>query len=528
MQRALNNHNTNSATYFGGIFSPLAQYPGASYAKILSEKIEQNTFIIPKTTKREKVLVKSNTRYLKNMTNNALPFKSALLLVDMESNASLDKAALRDAGIKHVRVLTSGLHAAKVLSAKDSVDMGEDSQIDVVFCHPRFEDMSAVQWIELIRLHESLKNLPVIALIGSPIEEKFLQHADFNDFMLRPYSPKILHDKLLNIDLAKQKRDMNIESTDFDNAICRYERCKTEEGKGLFNIEEGMRFVQQKNWDSAIQSFTKAMLSKVHKGDAELGLAAAYRGKQDVEKYRYYLYEASLTFTRTAQWSKARSAYAHVLKDVPMAPSPFVRTAQSYIRSGEYAEASATLVAGLDLSTHENIAKHVARACLYTENPPHTLQKVKQFFIDPALKDIVTALDSNLQQAFVSHENSLTKSREEQARLEEKARLFKLQKAKDAEKERAKNDVVSLVGFDEIDDISAYDAYSEDDGESILEVIPGNASLIEDDYVKKNSKTGGVLELMNEDTLESNLFTGFPKLNEAATVIKTTLKLMKK
>ncbi len=514
----------NQATHFGGIFAPLAQYPGASYAKILSEKIEQHSFT-PRPTKREKILVRSKTPYMKNMSKNILPFKSALLIVDMENNASLDRSALRDAGIKYVRVLTSGLQAAKILSSGPSSSQGEGDNIDIVFCHARFDDMSAVQWIELIRTHPALKSLPVVALVGSSVEEHFLQNLDFTAIMARPYSPKILHDKLADIDHV-QAFYRNVESPVFDAALQRFESCNTEDGKASFYMEEGMRFVQQKEWDSAIQAFNKSMIHPTQKGDSELGIAAAWRGKQDIEKFRYYVYEAGLTFARAGQWSKARTAYSYMLKAVPKAPSPFVRIAQSYVRAGEYAKAAQALIKGIDLSPHENVANYIAKACLYTENPPYTLQKVKQFFVDPILQDIVKALDENLQQAFEARQDTVSKGREERARLEAKAKEYNANKANATSSNAVKiKSVVDLEDELEDDDFGPL-YYDEDSDESILESIPGNPSLMQDDYVKKEQ--GKVLQLMNEDDMESQLFTSFPKLNEAATVIKTTLKLMKK
>ncbi len=509
----------NQASHFGGIFAPLAQYPGASYAKILSDKIEKHSYT-PRNTKREKTYVRSQGHYLRNMPNNTLPFKSALLLVDMESNASLDRTALRDAGIKHVRVLTSGLEAAKILSVKNNETLDEDASVDIVFCHSRFEDMSAVQWIELIRTHPALKELPIVALVGSVVEEEFFQNLDFTALMSRPYSPKILHDKLAHIELAENVSHDETSSA-FDAALHRYECCKTEEGRASFYIEEGLRFVQQKQWDNAIQSFNRAIAYPSQQGDAELGLAAAWRGKQNLEKFRYYVYEAGLTFTRTAQWTKARSAYIYMLKVLPKAPSPFVRTAQSYVRAGAFAKAAMVLVKGIDLSPHENVAKHIANACLYTEDPPHTLKKIKQTFVDKSLEDVVKALDKNLHEAFVSRQNTVSKGREERAKLEQKVMAHR------ASQEQANiQTVISLESELEYDDGLANLNY-DDEEISILETIPGNPSLMQDDYVRKNAQ-GAAIDLLQESDVESQMFTSFPKLNEAATVIKTTFKLLKK
>ncbi len=519
MQRALKQDQLSKNQHFGGIFAPLAQYPGASYAKLLAEKIEQDIPVVKPKKVSEKTIVRSTMPHI--MKKIALPFKNALLLVELESNASLDRAALRDAGISQLQVLTSGVQAAKILSNK----IPNDAPIDIVFCHPRFEDMSAVQWIELIRSHPALKQLPVVSLVGSPAEERLLRAVmgGFDDLLTRPYSPKNLQDKLLQISyLHADDRRQDLPSQAFDATLARFDSRKTEDGKASFHMEDGLRFITEKQWGNAVQAFTKAMLHPDYKGDAELGLAAASRGNKDMEKFNYYLYEASLTFTRAAKWTKARSAYKHVLRNMPKAPSPFVRTMQAHIRAGNYTDAATTLISGLDLSKHENIASHIAKACLYTENPPYTLQKVKQFFTDPALKDIVKSLDVHLQQAFVNHQDSVNKARAAKAKLE--------QRAKEQLKAEARiPTVIEPVGVElgdyDFNDKKIADEYAAD--ESILDDIPGRPSLMNDDYVKRQEREG-VLPLMNEAEVESQMFSSFPGLNEAATVIKTTWKLMKK
>ncbi len=530
MQRAAEQYNQKQSTHFGGIFAPLAQYPGASYAEILSEKFVSQAQKSPHYGLREKNVVRSGVHYVKYMQKNNLPFNTALLLVDVESNSSLDRSILRDAGIARVRVFTSGLQAAKFLSAKQETDAQE--LVDIVFCHPRFEDMSAVQWIELIRSHPALKQLPVVALAGNHAEERLLQAVlgGFDELLTRPYSPKSLQEKLRQMHYSKSELSINSTvSPDFDQALKRFELCKTEDGKAKFNMEEGLRYMQQKQWDLAIQSFNKAIVNQSYKGDAELGLAAAWRGKQDLEKFRYYLYEAALTFTRSEQWAKARSAYAHALKIMPKTPSPFVRTMQSLIRAGKYSEAATTLLEGIELSKHEHISRHIAKACLYTENPPFTLKKVKEYFTDPLLLDAVKSIDSDLQQAFAAHQDNVNRNREEKARLEQKAKDYLKNKQSKTRSIAGEDESADLVlGLVPLvsQQVKKITSKNKVEADSILEEIPGDPTLMEDDYIKRHNNAA--IPLMDEDDLESQLFTGFPGLNEAATVIKTTWKLMKK
>ncbi len=178
----------------GGMFSPLAQYPGAGYEEVFSTGRKHDTLpVLPQKTakKATKEIVRTKVSMAHTKQHS---FRSALLLVEMEGNARMDRAALRDAGVNRVQVLTSGLLASRFLSLK--TQQGESTQdhnpvkgVDLVVCHPRLEDMSSLQWIELIRLNPALRHLPVITIAGSVEEGALFQalNCNFTSILTRPY-----------------------------------------------------------------------------------------------------------------------------------------------------------------------------------------------------------------------------------------------------------------------------------------------------------------------------------------------------
>ncbi|MEG2140984.1 MAG: response regulator, partial [Bilophila sp.] len=101
----------------------------------------------------------------------AVPFTSALLLVRHEDLAVVDRRALREAGIRSVRVLSSGVEAARILhtaateSAKLEMTFRDDPNL--VLCHEQLADMTGDEFVRLIRLHPLLMPFPILMAVAS-------------------------------------------------------------------------------------------------------------------------------------------------------------------------------------------------------------------------------------------------------------------------------------------------------------------------------------------------------------------------
>ncbi len=519
-------HPVGAPRPLGGVFSPVAQYPGMPYAKVLSTSKDLPYKPDPKEEKltaSSKTIVRTKA-VMQNM--KAHFYTNALLLVEVDDQSRMDKKALRDAGIGQVQVLTSGMLAARFLSMQWEESAENTGAIDIVFCHPRLEDMSAMQWLELIRQHPKLVNIPVVVITGNSEEAQILTTIGdgFDGLLLRPYAQDDVRRLLGDVQesfsraLPHDMQDAQSKQIAFSTILKQLESYQGEGAKAEMNFREGLRHVKEKSWDAAIQALTKALYHKDVKGEAEYGLAAAWQGKQNREKHIYYLSEACTTFVRTQKWARARLAYTQLLRVLPTAENPFLRLAESHLRSAAYKEAAGALVLGLNLGNAQNAVTRVARACLFTENPPFTLGQIQKAFTPEELQALVKALPEEMERLHQEHTANMLQHREEYAHLQAQARAMPLQESvlnlqkKQAEQEKAAYDPASYTGH--TGDMSG--------------AIPGMPSLIDaqKSYEDLPTDKGTVLEPLDHEERGVELFSAFPRLNEMATVVKVTWKLM--
>lgn len=331
----------------------------------------------------------------------ALPlFQSVLLLVDAEQHSAVERRALRDMGITKIRVFTSGVQAARVLAGQVA---DESFRPDIIICHPKSADMSARQFAELVRAHPRLLALPLVLVASNDSEEIRIDAvaAGFSALLIRPYSVDGLHRALRACctpsDQHVRKAQRDLREGLFDAALQQYEQSCTEAVEPEEAFHQGLAALERRQWDSAIHCFQRALRTITLKGESELGLAAAWRGKGDLTKYRHYLHEAAHTFTRAMQWHKARTTYARLLRCASDTPSPFLDVAQTLIRAGYFEEAAETLAAGYTMGNAEDIAERLAEACRYTDNPEHYAERIRSSLNKTPLAEITTQLDNDIR-----------------------------------------------------------------------------------------------------------------------------------
>ncbi len=529
--------------HMGGALSPLAQNPEAGYSKTL--QTEEDPKPLPE---KNKFFIRTN----KPMDSiNEHSYSSALLLVEIEGNARMDRSTLREAGLGRIQVLTSGILAGRFLDIK-SKDESEQG-IDIIFCHPRLEDMSASQFVELIRLSPLLKHIPIIAIAGNSEEGNLFQSigCGFAQVLTRPYSLYDLQKALAQTQELKHESE-NItpaqptkNKEDFDVALKTLESYKGQNARAVMYFNEGLKLLKEKSWDMAIVALSKVLYNQELKGEAEYGLAIAWQGKNNAEKYTYFLNEACLSLVRTQKWARARHAYTKLLQVMPHALNPFVRTAEGLIRGQNFRDAGATLLLGIGLSSEKDVLERIARACFYTENMEFTLDRVQKNFTAPQLKNLVAALPQELERLSKGHSQALEKKRDERAILRKKLRslppkpdAFSLSPFDHSAQNSSQSSAAGLELVEsesvkkEIDllDFGEDDfATPEDKSTSAKKSFGLFSSRDKKKQAPKSSARKNTGNEKNTQLQEQDLEVDFfPKqLNEIATVIKTTWKIMK-
>ena len=263
-----------------------------------------------------------------------------LLLSESESMAALDRRALREVGADRVEGLTSGVAAARILAGLDEAP--PSFQPDVVVCSQRLSDMEGEQFCAILRLHPMLLDMPVLLILphDSEVEQLRTLGCGASALLARPYSIDQLKahlDFLISTrptldDLDKASQLTTTKA--FDDALATYGILlkPIRQPEDYFRV--GMQCLEQRKWNSAINAFQRAMRGALIQGKAELGMAAAWKGKGDMARYKYYLSQAAATFVRARQWNRARAVYGRMLQEDPNARSPFLSEALQQMRQG--------------------------------------------------------------------------------------------------------------------------------------------------------------------------------------------------
>lgn len=504
----MNGRNSGQKRLFGGTFGPLAQYPGSGYGYAAWKK----SFTLaacpaPQADAGTERHSNPTTYHMRTSSPPPLAFDIALLLVETEAHAAVDRRVLRDAGIAQIRVLTSGVIAARQLAAL--ADNAEGQMPDIVLCHKTLEDMTGTEFVTLARMHPRLATLPILIVAGNDSEAEKLRalSAGFSGMLTRPYSERDLRVELrdavyetsLQANLRTAYRDRKAGS--FDAALERYEALRETAGTPEAAFAEGMQSLRQQQWDKAIRAFQRAMRQAGLKGEAELGLATAWKGKGDLNRYRHYLAAAGHTFARASQWHRARTVYVRLLREDPTASSPFLAAADRLIREERYEEAAQALAAGYDISPdNDEIPERLAQACLFTSNPEYSAERIKTSLGKTCITSLAAGMSENIRQAINDQERRI----QERRRAMERIQIAAASTAAGASG-RPGAGVALSEELPPLPDRAEHSAVA--DAPAPPEAVPA------------------IDPMLNEKDAESRLFSWFPGLNEALTVAKTTWKL---
>ncbi|MDM8214974.1 response regulator [Desulfovibrio piger] len=295
---------------------------------------------------------------------------SVMLLSRSERLASVDKRTLREAGAITRWSMTSGVEAARLLEGLASGSRPETP--DVIVCHQELEDMDGEQFCAMLRLHPRLVSQPILLLLANDDEAQQMAAlgCGASALLSRPYSVETLRRQLLSLtayaahERQLQKAAANTDASAFNEALASYAMLlkPARQPEDYFNA--ALRCLEAGQWNTAIAAFQRALRAEHIKGEAELGIAAAYKGKGDRARYRAWLARAADTFARARRWHKARSAYMRLLQENPRARNPVIAAAQRLLRQGDVEGAAQALAAVYDISDDATIADKLAQTCL--------------------------------------------------------------------------------------------------------------------------------------------------------------------
>ncbi|MBD5641568.1 MAG: response regulator [Desulfovibrio sp.] len=425
---------------------------------------------------------------------------SVLLLCENEKAGNLDRRALREAGIANVQLMTSGIEAAKLLARPD---LAGARYPDIVIALRQLADMDCEQFCAIARQHPGLAGLPILLILASEgeAEEMRALGCQASSLLGRPYSINTLKKHLVPLvrQVPGQRRlrpeIAGMDAEAFEEALATYGVLLRPEKKPEDYFRAGMKSLAEQRWDIAIAAFEQAMRDPETKAEAELGLAAAFKGRGDMQRFRTWLGEASESFVSTRRWNRARSAYARLLQHDPSAKNPFLSYAHKLIRQQEYKAAADALVQSLNLMPKMKAGERYARVCMAAEDPEKMFAALEQSLEEEGDHEFMAG---DIRQSMAVME----KQRRERQRQMAEERKWQLAQAL-ARRKRAEETPELAPETPELRQETVIRAWNEEEPE----------------------EGGELLAPLGEQEAASELFAKKPRLNEFLSVIKLTWKL---
>jgi CheY-like chemotaxis protein len=125
--------------------------------------------------------------------------KRILVIEDDESSLSLQCYLLEKQG------------HAKVTAAKDGqegIELAAQLKPDLIVCDLVMPRMDGFEFLEALRSHKDLKNIPVIAVTGSamPGNHKTVEEAGFDGYVTKPIMPEKFVNEVLSFMRGKETK----------------------------------------------------------------------------------------------------------------------------------------------------------------------------------------------------------------------------------------------------------------------------------------------------------------------------------
>ena len=274
------------------------------------------------------------------MTLPAPPFLSALLLAEEESQAAVDRRSLRGAGIRHIRVVTSGCEVARFFAANIP------NLEEVTVCPPRLADMDALHFAALIRSHPLLPHVPLVALTSNASNREALEHAGFNAVLQRPFNSQELLKTLREAARRSRKAhaalaawlrtlDRLPDHTDFDKLLEAYTPVERNALTASEACRHGMLLLREHKWDEALPLLQKAAVDIETSGDANAALSALYRAKGEHAKAAQSLKESLRGYIDAQAWGKVNQVANCLFREASREGHPLLSEIERAIRQGK-------------------------------------------------------------------------------------------------------------------------------------------------------------------------------------------------
>ncbi len=317
-------------------------------------------------------------------------FKNIIILTQDDNKAIIDRQAFKHAGYKSVITHTSGLSLALELA---DVHINRLQRETLVFCQPQLADMTALEFLKLIRLHPLLFHQPLVFIGSDEKESKHYLEAGFSYAITRPFTALALEEAInfcIKFEEARRKKIQALvhakkilpnSSTFFAQLEeLRLQRLsKPEKADVQTALYDALELLKRGQVQKATPLLLKATNNPDTAGKAFETLASMYKEEGDTKQYLRCLVEAIKSYAYINENSKMLEL-AEVYKASTEYPlHPLINDLVRYIKENRLQDFAQKLVLLEPIITATREMQGIVNACLASENPQSSAKELGEY-----------------------------------------------------------------------------------------------------------------------------------------------------
>jgi tetratricopeptide (TPR) repeat protein len=282
-------------------------------------------------------------------------------------------------------------NCARFSSGKAAAEFVKYNPSRLIIIDTEVEDLTLAEFVTALREVRPAEFLHILVISSERTEEFVLSmiSAGCSGLVLRPYTLPSLKNHMLQSEKIEQVQDSDRETVDQAETMIGQGRYEDAIGDLTLVVShqddqadkfffQGCQLLVEKKWSDAIQAFNQSLARNQTYIKAYEGLARAYLGKNDTDRYRFYLQKAADEYARLNNFAKVKKIFVEIVKYDVNAPNPYNTLGIRLRQEKQYKEAIQAYFQAIELSPKdENIHYNMAKAYFCDAQPEKSLECIR-------------------------------------------------------------------------------------------------------------------------------------------------------
>ena len=282
-------------------------------------------------------------------------------------------------------------NCARFSSGKAAAEFVKYNPSRLIIIDTEVEDLTLAEFVTALREVRPAEFLHILVISSERTEEFVLSmiSAGCSGLVLRPYNLPSLKNHMLQSEKIEQVQDSDRETVDQAETMIGQGRYEDAIGDLTLVVShqddqadkfffQGCQLLVEKKWSDAIQAFNQSLARNQTYIKAYEGLARAYLGKNDTDRYRFYLQKAADEYARLNNFAKVKKIFVEIVKYDVNAPNPYNTLGIRLRQEKQYKQAIQAYFQAIELSPKdENIHYNMAKAYFCDAQPEKSLECIR-------------------------------------------------------------------------------------------------------------------------------------------------------